>query len=446
MNDNWYNHRFFNKLFEPVDNSPLIIFRIVFGFLLFYHVSTAILSGMVYKNFIEPPFTFTYIGFEFLQPLPGNGMYYYFGLMALLALLIMFGAWYRFAMAGFALLWTLQYLMQKSGYNNHYYLILLLCWLMIFVPANAYGSIDAKRKPLTKTTTCPQWATWIFAAQVAIVYFFAALSKLNAEWFSGKFLSIQFSRLGMHHIYGLLYGQEWFPTFIAYAGFFFDLLIVPLLLWKRTRKAAFFFYCLFHLFNSFSFRIGIFPYLSIALCLFFFDPVQIRNLFFKNRPANMNEYIPVISLFKRKLLLVGLCIYLLVQLVVPMRAWFFPGNTFWTEEGYRMSWKMMMRAKSGTVQFKVIDPTSGKQWIVDPKESFTPIHVMWMAISPDIIWQYAQRLKKEFFKKGFPNVKVYAIGSVTLNRSKAIPLADTTVDLAAEKWYPFKHSSWITDK
>ena len=446
MNDNSPLHqRFLKKFFQLIDNSPLVVFRILFSCLLFYHVTTYLLNGSVYKNFIEPAFTFTYIGFEFLQPLQGNGMYFYFGAMAFLALLIMLGAWYRFAMIGFAILWTGQYLMQKSGYNNHYYLLLLLCWLMVLVPANGCYSIDAKRKPLTKTHTCPQWAIWIFAAQVAIVYFFAAINKLNAEWFSGKFLSIQFSRLSMHHIYGVVFRQEWFPVFIAYTGFFFDLLIVPLLLWKRSRNFAFVLACLFHLFNSFSFRIGIFPYLSIALCIFFFEPEKIRSIFLKNKPTVQDIHNQSGgNTWKRKLLVASLCCYFFLQLIVPTRSWFFPGNTYWTEEGYRMSWRMMMRSKSGSIHFKVIDPASGKVWTIDPKDSFSPIHIMWIAISPDITWQYAQRLKKEFIKKGITNVQVYAIGLVSLNRSIPAPLVDSTVDLAAIKWQPFKHSSWIT--
>ena len=446
MNDNrLYNHRFIKKLFLPVDNSPLVIFRIIFGLLLFYHTTIILLNGTVYKNFIEPPFTFAYIGLEFLQPLPGNGMYFYFSFMALLALLIILGAWYRFAMTGFAILWTLQYLMQKSGYNNHYYLVLLLCWLMALVPANGYCSVDAKRNLLTKTYTCPQWTTWLFAVQVAIVYFFAAISKLNAEWFSGKFLAIQFSRLSMHHIYGILFDQKWFPLLIACAGFFFDLLIIPLLVWNKTRKYAFVLACLFHLFNSFSFRIGIFPYLSIALCIFFFEPGNIRDIFFKTKPTvNDMGVPPAISTIKRKLLIAALSGYLLFQVIIPMRPWFFPGNTFWTEEGYRMSWKMMMRSKSGTIHFKVVDHTFRKTWIIDPRDSFSPAHVMWIAINPDITWQYAQRLQKEFFKKGVSNVEVYAIGLVSLNRGRPIPLIDTIVNLAAVKWHPFKHSSWIT--
>ena len=109
-----------------------------------------------------------------------------------------------------------------------------------------------------------------------------------------------------------------------------------------------------------------------------------------------------------------------------------------------MSWKMMLRTKGGTVYFKVVDPVSGKTWKVDPAEKFSPVHVMWLSISPDIIWQYAQRVEQDFAKKGFPGVKVYAIGQVTLNREKARPLVDTTIDLAKVEWHPFRHSTWIT--
>ena len=110
-----------------------------------------------------------------------------------------------------------------------------------------------------------------------------------------------------------------------------------------------------------------------------------------------------------------------------------------------MSWKMMMRAKNGSIYFKVVDPVSKKIWKADPAKIFDPTHMMWLSISPDIIWQYAQRVKKEFNEKGFSHVQVYAIGEVILNRSEPIPLVDSTVDLASVKWQPFSHSPWITD-
>jgi len=436
--------QFSKKLFQQTDNSPLIIFRIAFGFLLAYQFLYALITGNVYRDFIQPPFTFNYIGFDFLQPLPGNGMYYYVALMALFAIMVIFGAWYRISMFAFSLLWTALYLMQKSNYNNHYYLEILLCWIMVFMPADRYCSLDVKRKAVIETSTCSKYWIYIFIAQIAIVYFYAALSKLNADWFSGKYIAIQFSELSRRPKLGIIYGRHWFQLFICYAGFLFDLLIVPLLLLKKTRNYAFIASCLFHLFNSFSFNIGTFPYLSIALNVFFFEGKKLRNLFFKKHINNSASPQQIISSFKQKIIVYSICVYFLFQTIIPMRPWFYTGNVLWTEEGYRMSWKMMLRSKNGTIHFKVIDPATHKLWIIDPAKIFSNEQVNWLAISPDIIWQYSQRIKNDFAKKSFANVQVYAISEVSLNRSNPMPLIDSTVNLAVVKWQPFKHSSWIT--
>ena len=436
--------RLIHKLHQQVDNSPLIVFRICFGFLLFYHCSSFMLSGKLFENFIQPPFTFTYIGFEFLQPLPGNGMYFYFGLMAALGLMIMLGAWYRLAMAGFAILWTIIYLMQKSNYNNHYYLMVLMCWLMCFMPANRYYSVDVKRKPGIEAGSCPGYIPLLIMVQTAIIYFYAAISKINADWLSGKFIALQFAPLTARRIIGPIYGSQYFQLFIVYSGFLFDLLIIPLLCWKKTRNFAFILFCCFHIFNSFSFMIGIFPWLSIAMAVFFFTPDKIRQMFFNNKPA------VIYSAFNRdsitgtkKIIVYVIGGYLLVQLILPLRPTFYPGNVFWTEEGYRMSWKMMLRTKTGKIYFKVTDPPSAKTWYVYPSEKFARSHVQYMAILPDIVWQYAQRLKKDYAAKGFPQAQVFAIDSVSLNKNPPRLLIDTTVNLAGVTWQHFRHSEWI---
>ena len=59
---------------------------------------------------------------------------------------------------------------------------------------------------------------------------------------------------------------------ISYGGLLFDLLIVPLLLWRRTRPLAFLVALAFHLTNWYLFNIGIFPWLMIAATLLFFPP------------------------------------------------------------------------------------------------------------------------------------------------------------------------------
>ena len=80
----------FNKfLFKQIDNSALIVFRIIFGLLCFLESVGAIFTGWVKKTLVEPQSTFNFIGFEWLQPLPGNGMYFYYAIMGLFGLFVM---------------------------------------------------------------------------------------------------------------------------------------------------------------------------------------------------------------------------------------------------------------------------------------------------------------------------------------------------------------------
>ncbi|MFT6370436.1 MAG: hypothetical protein ACJAWH_001519, partial [Maribacter sp.] len=102
-------------LFKRIDNSPLIIFRIFFGFLVACESFGAIATGWVHRNLVEPRFNFPFIDFDWLQPLPGYGMYVYFSIMGLLGICIAFGYKYRFSIILFTLLWTAVYLMQKTA-------------------------------------------------------------------------------------------------------------------------------------------------------------------------------------------------------------------------------------------------------------------------------------------------------------------------------------------
>jgi hypothetical protein len=246
----------------------------------------------------------------------------------------------------------------------------------------------------------------------------------------------------MHPSLGFIYGNKLFQMFISYAGIVFDFLIVPLLLWRRTRALAVIASILFHLFNSFTFHIGIFPYLSIAFLLLFIDPATLRRKFLR-QDAAPEESTDYLQTGNQKIKRIFFYSYLLVQLLMPMRYLMYPGNVFWTEEGYRMSWKMMLRTKSGTVYFRVKDPVTKQEWKEEPGKIFQLPHMMWLSGSPDIIWQYAQRLKRSYQAKGIANPEVYAIGKVSMNRKPAQALVDSTINLAAEKWQPFTHSAWI---
>ena len=44
-----------------------------------------------------------------------------------------------------------------------------------------------------------------------------------------------------------------------------------------------------------------------------------------------------------------------MQILIPFRSLIYPGELFWTEEGYRFSWRVMLMEKAGYASFKIVD-------------------------------------------------------------------------------------------
>jgi vitamin K-dependent gamma-carboxylase len=428
--------------FQPVDNSSLILFRILFGLLIFIECAGAIFTGWVKDVFIDPEFTFTFIDFSWLQPLPGNGMYVYYGLMALAGLMVMLGFFYRIGIISFFILWTTTYLMQKSFYNNHYYMLVLLSFIMIFMPAEKYFSFDVAQKRSEESHVCEKWCITVLLMQVSLVYIFAGIAKLYPDWYEGRPVEIWFRAKADYPFLGKFLQLEYVKTAVVYGGFFFDLFIVPLLLWSRTRFLGFVLGLIFHLFNAVVFLIGIFPFMMISLNILFFPSEKIKNIFFRKKSLILNEN-NYSHRFNKKIIFSAIVIYFLIQLYLPVRHYFFKGNVYWTEEGHRMAWHMMARTKTGKVYFKLRDTVSGRLWVVFPEEKLTASQYISFAVSPDMIWQYADFLKKHYRSKGINQMEIYAVSIASLNGRKTQALVDSTVDLAKIKWSHFRHSDWI---
>ncbi|WP_420317718.1 HTTM domain-containing protein [Ekhidna sp.] len=420
-----------------VDNSPLVFFRMVFGFLAAAESFGAILTGWVDKAFIKPDFTFTVIGLEWLQPLDGNGMIYYFIVMGIAALCIMLGLFYRTSTFVFFSMWAVVYIMQKSHYNNHYYLLVLLSAAMMLLPAHKSHSLDAKWGLTISKETCARICHWFFILQILIVYVYASIHKMHWDWLEARPLEIWFNQKSNYWLIGSLLQERWFQYIIAWGGVLYDGMIVFLLLYPKTRKLGFALSIFFNLFNSFVFRIGIFPYLMIGLTVFFFPPETIRNIFFKKKPKTY----PI-----RKKLSLGwayvLSIYFLIQIALPLRHHFIDGDVSWTEEGHRLSWRMMLRVKSGYTQVFVEDKATKERKRINLNKYLTRDQESSVSVQPDMIWQLAQHLKKELEAQG-KEIAVFVDASVSLNGHKRKALIDKNVDLARVPWDTFGHSDWI---
>jgi len=427
-------------LFKHIDNSPLIVFRIIFGLLCFLESVGAIFTGWIKYTLIDPKFTFSFIGLEWLQPLPGNGMYIYYLIMGIFGLLIMVGYKYRFSAFMFTVMWAGVYFMQKASYNNHYYLLVLLSGIMVLQPANSYYSIDAKRNPSIKRNSMPQWCSWVFILQMFIVYTYGSIAKIYPDWLDTTVMEI-FMRGKQHYfLIGDFLQQKWLHYFLAYGGILFDGLVIPLLLWKPTRKFAFFASLFFHLFNAIVFQVGIFPFLSLAFALFFFEPELIRNIFFKKK--EFYDQGEVIQPKYNKPFLALFTIYFIIQIALPLRHHIISDNVLWTEEGHRMSWRMMLRSKSGNVSFKVIDKANNCKIFVNPEDYLSRKQKRLVNTKPDIMWQFARHLKDEYAQKGI-DIAVYVYANLSVNGRPYKKFINPDIDIAALEWETFKHSDWI---
>jgi hypothetical protein len=169
--------------------------------------------------------------------------------MGTLGVFIALGYKYRFSIISFTILWAGVYLMQKTSYNNHYYLLVLISGLMCFFPAHRSHSLDVRQNPLLRSDSMSVWVKWAIILQLLIVYVYASIAKLYGDWLDFGIVKILMLDKADYYIIGELLQQPWLHKIIGTAGILFDLLIVPALLWKPTRKIAFFTSVFFHLFN-----------------------------------------------------------------------------------------------------------------------------------------------------------------------------------------------------
>lgn len=432
----------FSKLHRPIDNSQLIAFRIFYGFFITAEAWGAIMTGWVKRVMIDPKMNFPFIDFSFLHPLAGNGMIYYYIIMGFFGLMVMLGWRYRIGIIGYTLMWAGVYFMQKTSYNNHYYLMLLFNFIFCFMPASNYASLDVKRKPEKKKLYCPQWCVFWFKTMILTVYFYSAVAKMYPGWLNAEPVKIWFEAKSDYWIIGPLLKQEWFQYTVAWGGIIFDLLIGPALLWKRTRKVAFIASLFFHLFNSIVFQVGVFPYLGISFAIFFFEVETIRKLFFRNKPDFEVPRISFATHYKN-LTTVLISLFLLIQIALPLRHWYFKGDVNWTEEGHRLSWHMMLRVKGGYVQLYIEDRETKMRQYVNLEEYLTRKQQSAIATRPDMLWQFVQHLKVDVadrYPKGFG---IYAIGQVGLNGALGKPLYDSSYDLTQAKWNRFSENEWV---
>lgn len=435
--------------------APLAVFRALFGFIMLVSIIRFALKGWIYDLYIKPDFFFTYYGFEWVQPLGQFGMYALFFVMGLSALGIMLGSFYRVSAVLFFLTFTYVELIDKTNYLNHYYFVSVIGFLLMLVPAHRRLSLDVLRKPDLKVDTVPAWMVNIFKLQLGIVYLYAGLAKLNPDWlFDAMPMKIWLPANAHLPLIGWLLEYETTAYFFSWAGAIYDLTIVFFLLYKPTRVFAYTAVVVFHLLTLALFQIGMFPYIMILSTLIFFSAEFHENIIrktrqfwhsigFKSLPSeltsNQNYHF---SKSTSSVLTVILVLHFILQVLIPFRFTLYPGKLFWTEQGYRFSWRVMLMEKAGYATFHVRNPETDRSWQVSGYEYLTPNQEKMMATQPDMILQFAHFLENEYQKKGIENVEITAESYVTLNGQRSSLMIDPAVDLTELK-QGLAHKDWI---
>ena len=416
------------RAWRPVDAASGAVFRIVFGTLMLIATLRFFAHGWIAEYYEMPSHFFSYFGFDWVKPWPAPGMYIHFGVMAVLAVMIAVGLYYRAAVAGFGVLFAYAHFIDRTNYLNHYYLVICLCGLMAFLPLHATWSVDARRDRSLARSTIPAWVVWALRAQIALVYVFGGIAKLEYDWVVEAMpLGIWLPANTDFPLIGPWLAQEWTSYAFSWAGLAFDLSIVPLLLWPRSRRFAYALVVGFHLITAKLFSLGMFPWIMMASSLIFLPPSWPRR-FFGSKIAD-DEAPPV---RRPRLALAALGVYFAFHVLMPFRHLLYPGDARWTEQGFRFSWNVMVMEKTGSVELHVREPSTGRTWDVVPTSYLTRYQTKMMSTQPDHILQLAHVVAADFRARGVrdPEVRVDAFAS--LNGRPRQRLIDPTVDLARE--------------
>ncbi len=379
--------------------------------------------------------------------------------VAVAGLLVALGSHTRVSAAVLLVCFAWIELIDATTYLNHYWFVTLMAALAVVAPLGAAHSLDARRRGGNRTVAAG-WV-WLLRFQVGIVYASAGLAKLRADWlWRGLPLRLWLpARTNLPAVGGLLDLPETAHV-LSVAGAAFDVSIVVLLLWKRTRFVAWLALVAFHVSTWILFPIGVFPWLMIGVSTVFFAPDwpdRLRSRWTRRRtPATGDEAslisstaspgpsvrpFPSLSAVRRRLLVGAAVVWVAMQLALPLRHLAYPGDHRWTGEGYRFGWNVLLVERTGFVTFMITEPSTGRSWTADPEHLYTPAQIRVMSGEPDLIHQAAIAIADDEATRGH-RVEVRVDAWMSFNGRQAARWIDPDVDLAAEPrnlW----HKDWI---
>lgn len=424
------------RLSAPIDLAGLAVLRILFGAMMAFSVVRFMASGWIEKAYAEPSFFFKFPGFEWVQAGPLPWMYGLYILTALAALGICLGLFYRVSSILFLAGFIYIQLIDITLYLNHYYLVCLIGGILACLPVHQMWSLDVRWGLVNKRFDFPAWATYLLRFQLVVVYFYAALAKAHPDWlWYGQPLGIWMNSRTETILIGPWLEIPWAPLVMSWTGFAYDLTIWIFLLIRPTRAFAYVLVVGFHIMTGLLFNIGMFPVIMIFMTTVFFEPSWPRNAlrqltrWFSGRaatpiaqPTGQNNHLkPYTATF--------LAIYCLIQVCLPLRHFFIPGDVLWNEQGMRFAWKVMVREKNGDVTYRVRIGNARRELEISAQKHLTWRQLSDMSSQPDLILQLGQYIGRNFQSRSQKPVEVRVDAWVSLNGRRPHLMVDPKVDI-----------------
>ncbi|MEM8942348.1 MAG: HTTM domain-containing protein [Pseudomonadota bacterium] len=447
---------------QPRDIAALAAFRVMLGALMCFGAWRFMRNGWIERMYVEPEFHFKFWGFEWVTVPSEAGLYVLYWSIASSALLVALGAFYRIAIITFWCLFTYAELMDVTTYLNHYYFISLLALIMCFLSPHRAWSVDAWLRPSLRSATLPAWQTYWLRFQVGLLYFYAGVAKFEPDWLlHAQPLNLWLPPHSGIPVLGPYLELTWVHFAFSWFAFLFDTTIIAFMLWRRARPFAFVVILVFHYFTYLFFNIGLFPFIMVLSVLIFFEadwPRKLLSTFRFTLPATQSISNPsakgqLITWTSRKTLyaacVVSFCIF---QALMPLRHLLYPGTVLWHEQGMRFSWRVMLREKSGSLQYRVVyhsknggeNGSERRTSLISPHQYLTEDQYREMAGQPDMILQLAHHIRDEYEQKGLAPVEVYADSQVSLNGRLAHSMIDSSINLAQVN-RGLGRATWITE-
>ena len=341
------------SVFRPVDAAPLSAFRAVFGALMLVHVARLHFHGMYWRSVVAPPFHFTLSGVQLPVPSTPRAAYTHLMFLALSAAGLALGMWPRLCASAFATAYAYFVLCERTMFNNHFYLYAIFAALLVLIGG-----------PSRRASTLCWWQRALLRAQLALVYAYAAVAKLNEDWLvPGEPMATKLASESALHEPGMrwtLDAMPALPLLVSWAGVAVDGLAPPLLLCNRTRPIGIALTCAFHVGNAALWRLGDFPWVMLATSLIFLDALPGGSA--PPRPPPPPPGRPQLAR-----LAAGVA-HLLVQLLLPLRplvlAGFDPLDAVHTKAHTLLSWRFMAVSTRNFFNFSLRSTRLGATFVM----------------------------------------------------------------------------------